>query len=180
MAKLACRRRMRTGHCHGFHWLRPHRNEPRTDVVTPNPWARLQLIDQHGFMEHRDYDGRGQLVTWRLYRRTDSPSKEVFTWAWELIEGRVYDADGKRLGTFGKECGFDVVPANPTICTFVYDGSARLTAGDGDNRTIFTYLAGEECDVSTAAEQLAVASPSHTKWGRPIKQFMYNETDGLG
>src|SRR5262249_51200538 len=127
MAKLVSRRRMLTGHCHGFHWLRARREKPiATGAMGPRPHSSSYLFDEQGFMECRDYDRGGQLVRWRLYH-VGSRSATGLTWAWELIEGRLYDAEGKRLATFGEEGDFGLKTAPSTVTTYVYDGTKRLS-----------------------------------------------------
>ena len=147
MAKLVSRRRMLTGHCHGFQWLRAQRRKRSpTDATKPRPDTSY-LFDDEGFVECRDYDRSGQLVRWRLYRRDYSRREAGFAWAWELIEGRVYDNDGKRLATFGAE---DVIGRkNAHATTYVYDGTKQLsrTYDEGSQVTTVSYEGGHGLQV---------------------------------
>src|SRR5262245_30200137 len=122
MAKLVSRRRLQLGHCHGFRWLRGQR-EGRRENVEAGLCSTRRTIDG-AFMEQRDYDATGQLIALRHYRRVDWRS-EPLVWHWELIEGRVYDADGKWLATFCKESTFGSLERH---VTYVYYKCARLSS----------------------------------------------------
>lgn len=129
MAKFVSRRRMLTGRCHGFCWLQAHR-ERRIETAAPRPGPEITkyIFDDRGFVECLDYDQPGgRLAVWRLYRR-DRPEEGMgLLGAWELIEGRVYDAEGKRLATFGKEQDAGFTTAHCSVTTYVYDGNGLLS-----------------------------------------------------